>query len=58
MHMNYMIPISKPWIDEEEVSRVIRQLNSGALTYSDTESQGVIKEFEKELERFLNVKMW
>lgn len=54
--MNYMIPISKPWIDEEEVSRVIRQLNSGALTYSDTESQGVIKEFEKELEKFLNVK--
>ncbi len=46
-----MIPIAKPFIDDDEISNVVSVLKSGML------SQGnLVKEFEKKFSKYLNVK--
>ena len=51
-----MIPINRPWIDNEEKQEVIKVLDENALTSASRNGGKRVQEFESSLRTFLNVK--
>lgn len=51
-----MIPINRPWIDNEEKQEVIKVLDENALTSAARNGGKRVQEFESSLRTFLNVK--
>ena len=51
-----MIPINKPWIDNEEKQEIIKVLDENALTSAARDGGKRVQEFESSLRSFLNVK--
>ena len=51
-----MIPINRPWIDNEEKQEVIKVLDENALTSASQNGGKRVQEFESSLRTFLNVK--
>lgn len=51
-----MIPINRPWIDNEEKQEVIKVLDENALTSAARNGGKRVQEFELSLRTFLNVK--
>lgn len=51
-----MIPINRPWIDDEEKQEVMRVLDENILTSASREGGKRVQEFELSLRGFLNVK--
>lgn len=51
-----MIPINRPWIDEEEKKEVMKVLDENILTSASREGGKRVQEFENSLKDFLNVK--
>lgn len=51
-----MIPINRPWIDNEEKQEVIKVLDENALTNASRNGGKRVQEFESSLRTFLNVK--
>lgn len=51
-----MIPINRPWIDEEEKKEVMKVLDENILTSASREGGKRVQEFENSLKNFLNVK--
>ena len=51
-----MIPINRPWIDDEEKQEVIKVLDENALTSAARNGGKRVQEFESSLQTFLNVK--
>jgi dTDP-4-amino-4,6-dideoxygalactose transaminase len=51
-----MIPINKPWIDDEEKQEVMRVLDENILTSASRDGGKRVQEFELSLRDFLNVK--
>jgi perosamine synthetase len=51
-----LIPINRPWIDNEEKQEVIKVLDENALTSASRNGGKRVQEFESSLRTFLNVK--
>jgi perosamine synthetase len=51
-----LIPINKPWIDNEEKQEIIKVLDENALTSAARDGGKRVQEFESSLRTFLNVK--
>jgi len=51
-----LIPINRPWIDDEEKQEVIKVLDENALTSAARNGGKRVQEFESSLQTFLNVK--
>ncbi|RMF28779.1 MAG: DegT/DnrJ/EryC1/StrS family aminotransferase, partial [Candidatus Nitrosothermus koennekii] len=51
-----MIPISKPWLDEEEKELVNRVIDDGSLTNATFNGGRYVQEFEKMLAEYTNAK--
>ncbi|MGE5863373.1 MAG: DegT/DnrJ/EryC1/StrS family aminotransferase [Nitrososphaerales archaeon] len=51
-----MIPINRPWIDDEEKQQIIKVLDENALTSAARDGGKRVQEFESSLRSFLNVK--
>ena len=51
-----MIPINRPWIDDEEKQEVMRVLDENILTSASRDGGKRVQEFESSLKGFLNVK--
>jgi perosamine synthetase len=51
-----LIPINKPWIDNEEKQEIIKVLDENALTSAARDGGKRVQEFESSLRSFLNVK--
>ncbi|MDQ2685761.1 MAG: DegT/DnrJ/EryC1/StrS family aminotransferase [Thermoproteota archaeon] len=51
-----MIPINRPWIDNEEKQEIIKVLDENALTSAARDGGKRVQEFESLLQTFLNVK--
>jgi len=51
-----MIPINRPWIDDEEKQEVMRVLDENILTSASRDGGKRVQEFELSLRDFLNVK--
>ena len=51
-----MIPINRPWIDDEEKQEIIKVLEENALTSAARNGGKRVQEFESSLRSFLNVK--
>ena len=51
-----MIPINRPWIDDEEKQEVMRVLDENILTSASRDGGKKVQEFELSLRDFLNVK--
>jgi dTDP-4-amino-4,6-dideoxygalactose transaminase len=51
-----LIPINRPWIDNEEKQEVIKVLDENALTSAARNGGKRVQEFESSLRTFLNVK--
>ena len=51
-----MIPINRPWIDDEEKQEIIKVLDENALTSAARDGGKRVQEFESLLQTFLNVK--
>lgn len=51
-----MIPINRPWIDNEEKQEIIKVLDENALTSAARNGGKRVQEFESSLRTFLNVK--
>ena len=51
-----MIPINRPWIDNEEKQEIIKVLDENALTSASRDGGKRVQEFESSLRSFLNVK--
>ncbi len=51
-----MIPINKPWIDNEEKQEIIKVLDENALTSAARDGGKRVQEFESSLRSFLDVK--
>ena len=51
-----MIPINRPWIDNEEKQEIIKVLDENALTSAARDGGKRVQEFESSLRSFLNVK--
>ena len=51
-----MIPINKPWIDNEEKQEIINVMDENALTSAARNGGKRVQEFESSLRNFLNVK--
>ena len=51
-----MIPINRPWIDNEEKQEIIKVIDENALTSAARDGGKRVQDFESSLRRFLNVK--
>ena len=51
-----MIPINRPWIDNEEKQEIIKVIDENALTSAARDGGKRVQEFESSLRTFLNVK--
>ena len=51
-----MIPINRPWIDNEEKEEIIKVIDENALTSAARDGGKRVQEFESSLRTFLNVK--
>jgi perosamine synthetase len=51
-----MIPINRPWIDNEEKDEIIKVIDENALTSAARDGGKRVQEFESSLRTFLNVK--
>jgi dTDP-4-amino-4,6-dideoxygalactose transaminase len=51
-----MIPINRPWIDNEEKEEIIKVVDENALTSAARDGGKRVQEFESSLRTFLNVK--
>ena len=51
-----MIPINKPWMDEQEQKEVLKVLEENALTTAARDGGRRVRDFESELGRYLGVK--
>jgi dTDP-4-amino-4,6-dideoxygalactose transaminase len=51
-----MIPINKPWIDEQEQKEVANVLQENALTTAATDGGKRVRELESQMRRYLGVK--
>ena len=51
-----MIPINRPWIDNEEKQEIIKVIDENALTTAARDGGKRVQEFESSLRTFLNVK--
>ena len=51
-----MIPINRPWIDNEEKQEIIKVMDENALTSAARDGGKRVQEFESSLRTFLNVK--
>jgi dTDP-4-amino-4,6-dideoxygalactose transaminase len=51
-----LIPINRPWIDDEEKQEIIKVLEENALTSAARNGGKRVQEFESSLRSFLNVK--
>lgn len=51
-----MIPINRPWINDEEKQEVVKVLDENILTSASREGGKRVQEFENSLKNFLNVK--
>jgi perosamine synthetase len=51
-----LIPINRPWIDNEEKQEIIKVLDENALTSAARNGGKRVQEFESSLQTFLNVK--
>jgi perosamine synthetase len=51
-----LIPINRPWIDNEEKQEIIKVLDENALTSAARDGGKRVQEFESSLKTFLNVK--
>ena len=51
-----MIPINKPWIDEDEKREVASVLEENALTTAARDGGKRVRDFESQMRRYLNVK--
>ena len=51
-----MIPINRPWIDNEEKQEIIKVIDENALTSAARDGGKRVQDFESSLREFLNVK--
>lgn len=51
-----MIPINKPWIDEQEQKEVLNVLQENALTTAARDGGKRVRDFESQMKRYLGVK--
>jgi len=51
-----MIPINRPWIDNEEKQEIIKVIDENSLTSAARDGGKRVQDFESSLRRFLNVK--
>src|SRR5690242_9965901 len=51
-----LIPINKPWIDEQEKNEVINVLQENALTTAARDGGKRVRDFESQMESYLKVK--